>query len=547
MMLRTVASTTTTTAALLLLLGGGGAPVAFAHEQTTVAIAGSGTTNPSKCYWLIMEQIMDRLLIPTRLTYRAVGSSTGQTEFMGSPELEFRSPANDFGSGDIPLTTTDYNELKEAGIDFVHLPVVLGAISLFHSVPGVPDGDLGLNLTACDVAKIFKREVTTWDDDILLENNPGLKGLLPSTNFPIKVAHRRLGSSSTASVTKYLREGCPGEWPEALVGKVIEWPADTLECEGSGGMTNCIRDNEGTIGYIDAGHGHSENLVEIELKNADGNFLSSKKAAANGGIGAAANVVANKSPDSDFGSVDLLNAAGEFTWPIVAMSYVYVRKDLSYLETPAEQGLLIAFLEALFNPAYINQCTSLFGFTPVPNNIRTDISLAGIAMLEKNTTAAPIFTFENETTPIGGQGAYVISEKRRSYSEYERSTLTKSVGSVQETLLDAGASLQDVVEMVEDLQQELEIAQSQVVDLTSQVNALKGGSSGSGSGESFVEVTSNFGSKEETQLKAALAMSAVSLILIVIGGIIMFSKNSGGGGTQDTAKGSFQNGQMESA
>lgn len=73
-------------------------------------------------------------------------------------------------------------------------------------------------------------------------------------------------------------------------------------------MTDCIRNNPGTIGYIDAGHGHSENLVEIELRNFDGNFVSSKKAAANGGIGAAAGVVAGLAADDDFGEADLLNA-----------------------------------------------------------------------------------------------------------------------------------------------------------------------------------------------------------------------------------------------
>ena len=71
-------------------------------------------------------------------------------------------------------------------------------------------------------------------------------------------------------------------------------------------MTNCIRDTPGTIGYIDSGHGHSEGLVEIELQNRDGSFLSSKEAGARGGIGAAAGAIPT-SADEDFGGVDLLN------------------------------------------------------------------------------------------------------------------------------------------------------------------------------------------------------------------------------------------------
>ena len=47
-------------------------------------------------------------------------------------------------------------------------------------------------------------------------------------------------------------------------------------------MTSCIRDTAGTIGYIDAGHGHAEGLIEIELRNAHGSFLSSLEASAKG-------------------------------------------------------------------------------------------------------------------------------------------------------------------------------------------------------------------------------------------------------------------------
>ena len=55
-------------------------------------------------------------------------------------------------------------------------------------------------------------------------------------------------------------------------------------------MPSCIRDNKGAIGYINAGHGHEEGLVEIELENAYGTFLSSKRAGEEGGVGGAAKV-----------------------------------------------------------------------------------------------------------------------------------------------------------------------------------------------------------------------------------------------------------------
>ena len=89
-----------------------------------------------------------------------------------------------------------------------------------------------------------------------------------------------------------------------------------MGCEGSAGMTSCIRDNEGTIGYIDAGHGHSENLVEIELQNADGYFLSSLQAGDSGialaALSALDEGIMPVDATHDYGHVKLLNMVRTF-------------------------------------------------------------------------------------------------------------------------------------------------------------------------------------------------------------------------------------------
>jgi ABC-type phosphate transport system substrate-binding protein len=262
-------------------------------------IHGSGTTNPSKCYWNVMDMFEEQTKLPVRMTYRAVGSSTGIQEFIGA-DVTF-APDNDFGSGDIPISTADFTALQDAGVEMVHLPVLLGAISFFHSVD---TGNQLLKLDACVLAKIFKRDITDWTDQEIKDQNPDLDLQGPK---PIRVARRVQGSSSTASITKFLRTACPGSWDADMVGSKITWPADTEECEGSGGMTDCILEQEGTIGYIDSGHGHSEGLTEIELKNKDGNYLNSKEAAILGGIiSALIDAGIPDSLDSNFGEVDLL-------------------------------------------------------------------------------------------------------------------------------------------------------------------------------------------------------------------------------------------------
>lgn len=256
------------------------------------------------------------------MTYRGVGSSTGQAEFIGT----ITQPDNDFGSGDIPIDAEDFALFEEGSI--LHLPIVIGAISFFHSVP---TGSSQLNLTPCVLAKIFKREITEWTDAEILELNPDLS--LPG-GYKITVARRVLGSSSTASITGYLHSACPDIWPEELVGSTIDWPADTSECEGSGGMTNCIVTVPGTIGYIDSGHGHAENLQEIELRNADNVYITSKDAASRGGVAAVIDLMGiPDSLDESFADVDPLNKVstpvGEI-FDTYSFDYMYVSDPICF-------------------------------------------------------------------------------------------------------------------------------------------------------------------------------------------------------------------------
>lgn len=166
-----------------------------------IELHGSGTTNPSKCYWLLMSQIMDEAKEPLRMTYRAVGSSTGIKEF-SEPNPLLR---NDFGSGDIPISRSIYEslnaEVSSANETAVaHFPILMGAVSFFHSIPGMKNGENPLNLTSCQLAKIFKREIIYWDNAEIKADNPNLN--LPHESYPIKVAHRVKGSSSTSAISK---------------------------------------------------------------------------------------------------------------------------------------------------------------------------------------------------------------------------------------------------------------------------------------------------------------------------------------------------------
>merc|ERR1719354_983110 len=290
----------------------------------------------------------------------------------------------------------------------VHLPFLIGGVSFFHNIPYVDvDGIGGLNLTGCLLARIFDREIINWNHEDILDLNPNMK--LPDEGLDITVARRVKGSSSTKSVTGYLNKKCPEHWTLGE-GSTVDWSFDTEECQGSGGMTQCIRDKEGAIGYIDAGHGWDEGLKEVRLE-INGNFKTSEELDALGGFAAAADSAALSTMPSnyegDFSEVNLINQPGDNTWPIVVMSYVYVRKNLfEFMENDKERGLLKLFLESLYDEAYIGTCTD-HGFSMVPEKVREKALEAIKETVNFDDAHEWSFEYKKTTRVKEGHGDYV--------------------------------------------------------------------------------------------------------------------------------------------
>ena len=121
---------------------------------------------------------------------------------------------------------------------------------------------------------------------------------------------------------------------------------------------------------------------------------------------------------------------GPNTWPIALVSYVYIRKDLSFMANPASRTLLKAFATALYDPDYIGLCDR-FGHIPVPDVVK-NLALEGIAMVD--TGDAPEWTFEKETMPGIGMGDTVISRRRQNFALYEADNLYDDVEPLKEDL-----------------------------------------------------------------------------------------------------------------
>ena len=376
---------------------------------TTIEMHGSGTTNPSKYFWKAMDILEERAGKPVRMTYRAVGSGTGQTEFIGE--------VSDFGSADIPLSSTQHSGF--AGT-VVQVPFQLGAVSFFHNVAADDLGVAGrLNLTNCTLAKIFRRDITTWDDATIVAENPNLS--VPAGQ-PITIIHRSDGSSSTYGITSYLSVACPTVWTGGPVKDASLFPthANAKPHQGSGNVANAIAEHQYSIGYIDAGHGHELGFQEISLTNKFGQQLVSKEA----NIPKAATEYGNlygslPSIEDDWSTVSLINLDGEDVWPITAFTYIYARTTLT-----GEVGRLVK--------SFMMYCLSDEGQAMVPDFLFYALDSTTTASMRtqvESKIALTTWTFElaSTTQATVGMGANVFSGKRKSYGDYERELLVSKV------------------------------------------------------------------------------------------------------------------------
>jgi len=176
------------------------ARTSYAYYDQVYAMHGSGTTNPEFCYWNILDKLAAQTKFPTKFDYRAVGSTVGQQEIANGNNKSY-APTY-FGSGDLPFSTQQYDEMKNASLTLLQLPVLLGTVSFFHNVPmkssvAANDNSIeppNLTLSPCLLARIFTRNITTWTDPDIMALNPDF---IPETAGSITVMVRNQGSSST--------------------------------------------------------------------------------------------------------------------------------------------------------------------------------------------------------------------------------------------------------------------------------------------------------------------------------------------------------------
>ncbi len=262
-----------------------------------------------------------------------------------------------FGCSDAPMSKKEL-EAAKAGGDVIHIPVTIGAVAIVYHVPGVPQ----LKLSGDAVARIYLRTITKWNDPAIVDLNPGVS--LP--DLAIVPVSRAEDSGTTSIFTEYLSKVSPEFQSKIGISKKPTWPPGGTGQQGNGGIANHVKENAGSIGYVELSYARKNGLAFASIRNKKGNFVAPEAAA----VTAAAEAAATDKPTAEPYTLheltfSLTDTAGEKAYPIVGVSYAIL-----FAKPPADKGgkLAVAFLKWVVTDG--QKYAAEMDYAPLPEDLR---------------------------------------------------------------------------------------------------------------------------------------------------------------------------------
>lgn len=263
---------------------------------TTINGAGASFPYPIYSKWFAEYE---KTQSDVRFNYQSIGSGGGIRQVLKGTV--------DFGASDAPMKDKELDEAKNNGAPIMHVPTVIGAVTVAYNVEGVKKG---LKLDGALVADIFRGVVTKWNDPRIVKLNEGVK--LPAKD--ILVVRRADGSGTTSVFSEYLCKVSP-EWKEQIgEGKTLKWPVG-IGSKGNEGVTNTITQTDGAIGYIELAYAEHNNVVTASIKNTAGEFVAPSTDSAS------LSAAGLKNFDGDL-RVSITNADAKGAYPIASFTYI---------------------------------------------------------------------------------------------------------------------------------------------------------------------------------------------------------------------------------
>ena len=303
------------------------------------SLVGAGATFPNPIYGKWFSEYHKKTKV--QINYQSIGSGGGIRQFTQGTV--------DFGATDSPMTDEQIAAIKG---NVIHIPTVLGAVVLTYNLPAIANAQLKLD--AATIADIFLGKLTQW-------NHPRIAALNPGVNLPksdIIVVHRSDGSGTTFVFVDYLSKVSP-EWKSKVgVGTSVSWPIG-LGGRGNEGVTQQVKQTEGSLGYVELVYALSNKLPVTQVKNSAGQFAQPSLEAV---TAAAAGAKLDKT--SDF-RVSITNAAGAKSYPIASYTWLLVKTDSP---DAGKAKAMRDFLNWMVTPEAQKMASDL-GYAPLPDDV----------------------------------------------------------------------------------------------------------------------------------------------------------------------------------
>jgi len=217
----------------------------------TIAGAGSSAQEAAQEAW---KANFESANSGATVSYDPIGSGGGRDQFIAGGNTIFAGSDSPFDTDELPKAT---QRCKGTGGDLVQVPVYISPIAIIYNLSGVDNLQLSPDVTA----KIFKGEITKWNDPAIAADNPGAS--LPDTD--ITPVHRSDESGTTANFTDYLHEAAPGVWTDEPDSS---WPLNGGEAGAqTSGMVQAVKAGDGAIGYADESQAQGLGIAKVKVGN----------------------------------------------------------------------------------------------------------------------------------------------------------------------------------------------------------------------------------------------------------------------------------------
>jgi phosphate transport system substrate-binding protein len=318
---------------------GAATALAIAPLAAQTTLTGAGATFPNPIYSKWFDAYHKQTGV--QINYQSIGSGGGIKQYTEGTV--------DFGASDGPMNP---DQMAAVQGEVLHLPTVMGAVVLTYNVPGLTD--VRLKFDGPTIADIFLGKITKWNDSRIAALNPGVS--LPASD--LIVVHRSDGSGTSYIFTDYLSK-VSSEW-KSKVGKStsVNWPTG-LGGKGNEGVTEQVKQSEGSIGYVELIYALANNLPYADVKNADGKFVEPSLES----VTAAAST-AKFPANTDF-RVSITDAPGAAAYPISSFTWLLIRPKM---KDPAKAKALKDFLKWMIT-SDAQQMAAELKYAPLPKEV----------------------------------------------------------------------------------------------------------------------------------------------------------------------------------